>query len=120
MVLPILLYCCEIWGYESIHIDCMRHIIPAKISTPLFMIYGELVRMPLKLIINQRIIRFWARLISGKHRKLSYLLYELIYIYIYIYIYTDSCTIGLNNTETILNNLGMSNVVVFYHVLFHQ
>ena len=52
MVLPILLYCCEIWGYESIHIDFMRHIIPAKKSTSLFMIYGELVRMPLVFFIT--------------------------------------------------------------------
>ena len=68
MVFPILLYGCEIWGYEntdiieSIHIDFMRHILPAKTSTPFFMIYGELGRMPIKLIINQTIIPFLARL----------------------------------------------------------
>ena len=50
MPLPILLYGCKIWGYEnidiieSIHIDFMRHILPAKKSTPFyFMIDGELV-----------------------------------------------------------------------------
>ena len=55
MVLPIHLYGCEIWGYEhsdiieNIHIYFMRHILPAKTSTPCFMIYGELGRMSLKL-----------------------------------------------------------------------
>ena len=54
-----------------------RLILLAKISSPLFMLYGELGIMPLKLIINNKIICFWARLISGKQRKLLYLLYEL-------------------------------------------
>ena len=46
MVVPILLYGCEIWGYENIdiieniHINFMRRILPAKRSTPTFMLYG--------------------------------------------------------------------------------
>ena len=72
MVIPILLYGCEIWGYEnidiidSIHISFLRHILPVKKGTQLFMLYGELGRKPLGLIFQQRIIGFWARIISNK------------------------------------------------------
>ena len=61
--------------------------------------------MPPKFIINQRLIRFWARLISGKQRKLSYLLYELMLwdsnINVFVYNW-------IKNSETILNSIGMS------------
>ena len=38
------------------------------------MLYGELGRTPLKLIINQRIIGFWARIVKGKQTNISQLL----------------------------------------------
>ena len=111
MIVPILLYGCEICGYENtdiienIHINFMRRILPEKMSTPTFMLYGELGRMPLKLIINQRIISFWDRIITGKQTKVSALLHELML--------WDSTVKGLSykwtrNIENIFNNLGMS------------
>ena len=70
MVVPIglLLYGCEIWGYENIdiieniHINFMRRILPANTFTSSFTLYVVLGRIPLKLIINQRIISFWPEL----------------------------------------------------------
>ena len=38
------------------------------------MLYGELGRKPLALIIQQRIIGFWAQIISGKQTKISFLM----------------------------------------------
>ena len=64
MVLPILLYGFEIWGYETldiienIHINFLRRLLPIRKSTPIFMLYGELGRTLLKRIIDQRIIEF--------------------------------------------------------------
>ena len=80
MVLTILLYGCEIWGYENldiienIHINFLRRLLPVKKSTPLFMLYGELGRTPRKLIIDQRIIGFWARVVKGKITQISNLM----------------------------------------------
>ena len=60
MVLPILLYGCKIWGYEnidiikSIYITFLKYILPVKKGTPLFVLYGELGRNPLKLIIQEQ------------------------------------------------------------------
>ena len=76
-IVPIPLYSCEILGYENIaiikniHINFMRRILPARKSTPTFILYGELGRMPLKLIIYQRIISLWALIITGKQTIIS-------------------------------------------------
>ena len=83
MVLPLLLYGCEIWGYEKVDIfnsvqkNFLRHIIPVKKATPIFMLYGELGRMPIELTIYRIMVCYWARLISGKESKLSTLLYKI-------------------------------------------
>ena len=80
MVLPLLLYRCEIWGYEKVdifnfvQINFQRHIIPVKKAAPIVMLYGELRRMLIEVTIYRRIVCYWARLISGKQSKLSTLL----------------------------------------------
>ena len=70
MVLPLLLYGYKIWGYEkvyifnSVQINFLRHIIPVKKATPIFMLYGELGRMPIELTLYRRMVCYWARLIT--------------------------------------------------------
>jgi hypothetical protein len=116
MVTPILLYGCEIWGYENtdiienIHVTFMRRILPLKKSTPLYMLYGELGRKPLKFLIQQKIISFWARIVTGKQTKISFLLHELML--------RDQFLNGhnytwINNIKSILNNLGMSDTWMY-------
>jgi hypothetical protein len=113
MILPILLYGCEIWGYEnndiynSVQINFIRHILPVKKGTPFFMLYGELGRMPVELIIHRRMICYWARVISGKQSKLSLLLYKAMI--------KDNNINGINYKwitfiKQTLDHLGMSNI----------
>ena len=70
-ILPIITYGCEIWGYENleiferIHTKFLRSITKCRKSTPLYMLYGELGRYPLKMTIKTRIIGFWTRTITG-------------------------------------------------------
>ena len=64
------------------------------------MLYGELRRKPLKLIIQQRIIGFWARIVSGKQTKIYFLLYQLMF--------NDSL---LHNYHYIwIKHIGMTNI----------
>jgi hypothetical protein len=113
MVLPILLYGCEIWGYEntdiieSIHIKFLRHILPVKRGTPLFMLYGELGRKPLKYIIQQRMISFWARMVSGKRTKSSFLLHQLMLHDSFLYEHNYK---WMKHVEDIFNHLGMTDI----------
>lgn len=83
LVLPILLYGCEVWGFESIdQIDVfyrkfVKYILKLNKYTPNCMIYGETGRMPIQNIINSRMISFWNRIKSGKVTKYSYVLLNL-------------------------------------------
>ena len=62
MVLPVLLYGCEIWGYEkleSIEIfyrKFLRYILKVNSQTTNCMVYGETGRTPLNIIIKTRMV----------------------------------------------------------------
>ena len=73
------------------------------------MLYRELGRKPLALIIQQRIIGFWARIIAGKQTKISFLLYQLMLNDYFLHNYHYK---GMKHVEDIFNNLGMSNIWV--------
>ena len=83
-VLPILTYGCEIWGFgdisciEKVHTDFLKQILHVKKSTPHVMIYGELGRYPLSIVIKKRIISIWYKLVNGNANKLSSSLYRII------------------------------------------
>ena len=78
IVLPILTYGSEVWGYEGldmlerVHTDFLRRITKCRKSTPKYMLYAELGRHPIEITIKQRMVSFWTRLITGKISKLSY------------------------------------------------
>ena len=83
-VLPILTYACEIFSFENldmlekVHTDFLRKISKSKRSTPLYMLYAELGRYPLEIIIKTRTIGFWTRILLGKQSKLSYSMYQVL------------------------------------------
>ena len=111
-ILPIhvLLYGSEIWGFENIdiiervHLHFCKLILHLKQSTPNFMVYGELGRYPISVIM----IRFWCRILNGKYFKISFLLYKLMYINLINYGYENNWLSFIQ--KYILNNCGMSNI----------
>ena len=86
MVKPILLYGSEIWGFST-NIQCLEKVqlrfckllLKLKTSTPSYMIYGELGLFPIEIDIKLRMISYWARLLTGKETKLSYLFYKILH-----------------------------------------
>ena len=72
MVAPILLYGSEVTGFEKhdilerLCIQYYKIILKAKKSTPNFMLYGELGRHPISVLIKSKMIGFWQRLVNGK------------------------------------------------------
>ena len=58
IVVLVLLYGCEIWGFESIdiieriHLKSLKYIFNLKSSTPIYMVYGETGRFPLYVTVS--------------------------------------------------------------------
>ena len=55
---------------------CIKAALDCLKSTPLFMLYAELGRYPIEIIIKSRMVSFW--ILAGKQEKLSYNLYQAI------------------------------------------
>jgi hypothetical protein len=72
IIIPMLTYGSEIWGYENIdilekvHVQFCKLLLNLKTSTPNFMLYGELGRYPLNITVKLKILSFWSKLIDGK------------------------------------------------------
>ena len=83
-IVPILLYGSETFGFENlqplekIHLDFLKSILKMNGSTLLIMIYGEFGRFPLEIQVKTRMIKFWAKILTGKNTKISYRMYELL------------------------------------------
>ena len=113
MVLPILIYGSEIWGFENIdilervHLQFCKIILHLKQPTPNFIVYAELGRYPITVSVKLRMINFWSRLLNGKESKICAVLYKLVFLY-----YNDY---GINTKwisyiKNIFDNCGMSNI----------
>lgn len=84
MVLPVLLYGCELWGYgnleviERVQLKFFKSLYYLKRSTPNFMIYGEFGIFPLRIEIQSRMISFWTKLLNYHNNKLSSVMYMIL------------------------------------------
>ena len=82
LVEPIILYGSEVWGFENIqimeriHLKFCKRISNVRLSTPNYMVYGELVRYPLEIRVKLRMVSFWTKHVQSEN-KLSSNLYRL-------------------------------------------
>ena len=85
LVFPILLYACEVIGFdkndniEKVHLQSLKNILRVRTITPNHLVYGELGRFPLVIDIKCRMLTFWNKLISSNKlsSKIARLLYTL-------------------------------------------
>ena len=82
IVIPILLYGSEIWGYECpkqlqiMFNNVMRKFLKLNRSTPMCMINGELGLKEISEYIDNRMMNFWCNLATGDENKISSILYK--------------------------------------------
>ena len=81
MILPILTYGSEVFGYENteilegVHLQFLRKIGKLRKCTPKYMLYAGFGRYRMKINIKRRMANFWAKILNGKTSKLSYQVY---------------------------------------------
>ena len=84
-VVPVLIYGCEVWGYEnnavldSVYLKFCKYLLGLKTSTPNCMVYGELGAYPVSITIKVRMVSYWLNIISADDNKICKLLYNLMY-----------------------------------------
>jgi hypothetical protein len=75
MILPILNYGSEVWGFnqgkavERLHMQFCKRLLGVKKNTQNDFIYGELGRMPLQNMRYYNIIKFWIKLLTTDENK---------------------------------------------------
>ena len=77
LVILILLYGSEVTGFEKhdilerLCIQCYKIVLKVKKTTPNLMLYGELGRFPISVLIKSRMIGFWQHIVKGKQDKIQ-------------------------------------------------
>lgn len=81
--MPILLYGCEVWGFqnikliESVQNQFLRSITKLRKSTPLYIIYAELDITPIEIHVKSRMIGFWLSIINSANSKFFKIIYDI-------------------------------------------
>lgn len=70
MIVPVLCYGCELWGFEEdrdlerVEMNYLKYALHLPPNASTTAIRGELGQMPIHLYWKERIIRYWNRLCS--------------------------------------------------------
>ena len=113
VVIPVLLYGSEVWGFENLdliehlHLKFLKYLFNLKSSTPAYMVYGETDRFPLYISIYCRMISHWAKLLPGPSSKIVSTLYKFMYK---LYCDGDVRNPWMCCIEKILNTCGLSYI----------
>lgn len=85
MILPVLSYGQEIWGFgdceaiERVHLQFCKGILKLRRSTAGFFVYGELGRFPLAVKRNIQIVKYWLKIVMDGSSPLVYKTYCMLY-----------------------------------------
>jgi hypothetical protein len=106
---PILLYTSEVWGFENkesiekVHLQFCKNVLKVRSTTPNYMVYGELGRYPMEVMVKCKIVLFWNNLLCESN-KLSSILYKLMFNSLFSKPHTSEAynRIGLTNESNSL------------------
>ena len=113
LVLPILLYGSEIWGFEVLHdleifhMKFCKQALSVNKTTANCMVLGELGRLKLEKYIESRMINFWCRIVHSGQDKFSGKVYIILKLLFEKNIYQAP---WLKKIKLTLDNMGMSNL----------
>ena len=108
VVLPVLIYGYEIWGYEYLQVCERIHFkFSVKRSTPSFIVYGETGCFPIYVNVYCTMISRWAKLLWGCDNNIVYVSYKILFIWNPIDTVKNP---WLECIHRILNMCGLSNI----------
>lgn len=111
-IVPILLYGCEVWGYENLdqieifHRKFLRRILGISKNAPNCMTYGELGRYKLDKQVWKRMISFWLSM-NIQSNKLSHAFFNYHYN---TFQTTENKHPWITKIKSILDNAGISTI----------
>ena len=111
LVIPVLLYGSEIWGFEctkQLQVMCntiMRRFLRLHKTTSMCMLNGELGLKEINEYIENRMLNFWCNIATEDENKISTILYKWINV---LYNQNTFKSRWLDKIKTTLDNLGMS------------
>ena len=85
LILPILCYSCEVWGFnvgkdiERVHLRFCKYILRIKNNTLNEIVYGELGRRPLYVYRMTRIIKYWIHIMELEENRYVKCMYNVLY-----------------------------------------
>ena len=115
LVIPVLLYGSEIWGYGNTKIlqqmcnKAMKQFLKLNVSTPTCMLIGELGLKYIDEYIDNRMLNFWCNIATSNEYKISNILYKWIKA---LYDQNSYKSLWLDKIHAILNKIGMSNLFI--------
>ena len=113
LIIPILLYGSEIWGYENekqiqtMYNKALRKFLRLHKSTSICMMYGELGLKEISEHIENRMINFWFNIATGEDSKISSILYKWIKVLYDQNIYKSS---WIDKVKKTLDKIQMTNI----------
>ena len=85
LVLPILNYGCETWGFHSgnalerVHLQFCKQLLGVKKCTQNDFIYGELGRTPLQNFRLYTVIKYWIKILHSDDKRYIKIIYNTLY-----------------------------------------
>jgi hypothetical protein len=104
----------EVWGYENlkileqIHLKFCKRILRVRNTTPNCIVYGELGRFPLEILVKLRMISYWCKLVNNE-TQLSSSLYRLM---LCLKNQGKNNFKWINYVESILNRAGLGYIFI--------
>ena len=110
MIMPIVTYGCEMWGFgnndivKKLQLKFYKIVLKLRKSTPSQMVFGEIGKYPIDVYIKNRIMNFWFRLVSDDSNKLSTIVYKCLYA---MYKKGSHESLYIKNIRNILIDIGL-------------
>ena len=123
IVLPILLYGCEVWGFEDleiiekVQIDFCRNILKLNKSTQRNLLLSETGLLPVRILVKCRIVKYWIKIMTGKETKYVRQVVACLHDF---YENTEHESKWLHFVYNSLTENGMYNVILNPYMYIHK